>query len=90
MCGSTDSTTDEEPIASKKPKRKKKTKMKTKSVMINNLPLNEAITGMSTASTNNQSASKTSTAATADTPVPGDVENVNSQKNENKETSNKD
>jgi hypothetical protein len=44
--------------------------MKTKSVMINNLPPNEAIKGMSTASTNNQSASKTSTAATANAMYP--------------------
>jgi hypothetical protein len=80
MCGSTDSTTDEEPIASIKPKRKKKPNTKTKSVMINNLPPNKAIAGMSTASTNNQSASKTSTAATANTTIPGDVATENLQK----------
>ncbi len=73
MRGSTDSTSDEEPIASMKPKCKKNTKTKIKSVTINNLPPNKAIAGMSTASTNNQSASKTSTAATADATVPGDV-----------------
>jgi hypothetical protein len=38
MRGSTDFTSDEEPMASMKPKRKKKTKAKTKSAMINNLP----------------------------------------------------
>jgi hypothetical protein len=91
MHRSTDSTSDEEPIASMKPKRKKKTKMKTKSVTINNLPSNEAIAGTSTASTNIQSASKTSTAATANTIVPGDVANMHSpKKKQNKETSNKD
>jgi hypothetical protein len=47
--------------------------------MINNLPLNEAIAGMSTASTNNKSASKTSTTAT-NTTVPNDVVNVNPPK----------
>jgi hypothetical protein len=77
MHGSTDSTSDEEPIASMKPKHNKKCKMKTKSVTINNLPSNEAIAGTSTASTNNQSASKTSTAATANSTTPGDVANVN-------------
>ncbi len=70
MHGSTDSTADEESIASMKPKRKKKTKMKTKSVAIDNLPPNEAIAGTSTALTNNQSASKTSTTATADATTP--------------------
>jgi hypothetical protein len=80
MRGSTDSTSDEEPIASIKPKRKKKSKTKTKSVMINNLPSNEAIAGTSTALTNNQSASKTSTAATANATIPGDVANVNFSK----------
>jgi hypothetical protein len=60
-----------------KPKRKKKSKTKTKSVTINNLPLNEAIIGTSTALTNNQSASKKSTAATANTTIPSDVANVN-------------
>jgi hypothetical protein len=63
-----------------KPKRKKKTKTKTKSVTINNLPLNKAIAGTSTALTNNQSASKTSIAATANATVPGDVANVNPPK----------
>jgi hypothetical protein len=77
MRGSTDFTSDEEPIASIKPKRKKKTKAKTKSAMINNLPPNKSIVDMSTASTNNQSASKTSTAATANVTIPGDVANVN-------------
>ncbi len=77
MHGSTDSTSDEEPIASMKPKCKKKTKTNTKSVKINNLPPNEAIAGMSIASMNNQSASKTSTAATAATTVLGDIANVN-------------
>jgi hypothetical protein len=80
MRGSTDSTSDEEPIASMKPKHKKKTKTNTKSVKINNFPPNEAIAGMSTALTNNQSASKTSTAATANATIPGDSANVNSQK----------
>jgi hypothetical protein len=78
--GSPDSTTDEEPIASMKPTHKKKTKMKTKSVMINNLPPYKAITGTSTASMNNQSASKTPTAAIANATIPGDVANVNLQK----------
>jgi hypothetical protein len=80
ICGLTDSKSDEEPIASMKPKRKKKTKMNTKSVKINNLPPNKVIAGTSTASTNNQSASKTSTAATATDTVPGDIANVNSPK----------
>jgi hypothetical protein len=81
MCGSTDSTSDEEPIASMKPKRKKKTKTKTKSVTINNLPPNKAIVGTSTgASTNNKSASKTSTTAAADATVPNEVANVNPPK----------
>ncbi len=48
------STSDEEPIASMKPKQKKKTKTITKSATINNLPPNKAIAGMSTASTNNK------------------------------------
>jgi hypothetical protein len=68
---------DEEPIASMKPKRKKKTIAKTKSATINNLPPNKSIVDTSTASTNNQSASKTSTAATTNVTVPGDVANVN-------------
>jgi hypothetical protein len=55
-------------------------KMKTKSVTINNLPPNEAITCTSTALTNNQSASKTSTAATANATIPSDVANVNPPK----------
>ena len=80
MHGSTDSTSDEEPIVSMKPQCKKKSKTKTKAVTINNFPSNEAIAGTSTASTNNQSALKTSTAATANTTVPGDVANVNSPK----------
>jgi hypothetical protein len=80
MHGSTDLTSDEEPIAPMKPKQKKKTKKKTKSVTINNLPPNEAIAGTSTASTNNKSASKTSTAATAGTTLPDDVANVNPPK----------
>jgi hypothetical protein len=71
---------DEEPIASTKPKRKTKTKMNTKSVKINNLPPNKAIAGTSIALRNNQSASKTSTAATAAATVPGDIANVNSPK----------
>jgi hypothetical protein len=74
---STDFTSDEEPIASMKPKCKKKTKAKLKSATNNNLPLIKSIVDMSTASTNNQSASKTSTAATANVTVPGDVANVN-------------
>ncbi len=77
MRGSTDSMSDEEPIASMKPKHKKKTKTNTKSVKINNLPTNKAIAGTSTALTNNQSASKTSTAATAADTIPGDIANVN-------------
>jgi hypothetical protein len=77
MRGSTDFTSGEEPMASMKPKRKKKTKAKTKSATINNLPPNKSIVDMSTASTNNQNASKTSTAATANVTVPGDVANVN-------------
>ncbi len=77
MSGSTDFTSDEEPIASMKPKRKKKTKAKTKSAMINNLPPNKSIVDTSTASMNNQSASKTSTAATANVTVPGAVASVN-------------
>ncbi len=80
MRGSIDSKSDEEPIASMKPERKKKTKTETKSVTLNNFPPNEAIAGTSTALTNNQSASKTSTAATANATVPGDVANVNFQK----------
>jgi hypothetical protein len=80
MRGLTDSTSDEEPIASMKPKRKKKTKMNLKSVKINNLPSNKAIAGTSTASTKIQSASKTFTAATAADTVPGDIANVNSPK----------
>ncbi len=74
---STDFTSGEEPMASMKPKRKKKTKVKTKSVTIDNLPPNKSIVDMSTASTNNQSASKTSAAATANVTVPGNVANVN-------------
>jgi hypothetical protein len=77
MHGSTDFTSDEEPMASMKPKCKKKTKVKTKSATINNLPPNKSIVDTSTASTNNQSASKTSTVATANVTVPGDVANVN-------------
>jgi hypothetical protein len=77
MHGSTDSTSDEEPIASMKPNCKKKTKTNTKSVKINNLPPNKAIPGMSTALTNNQSEFKTSTSATANTTIPGNVANVN-------------
>ncbi len=73
MHGSTDSTSDENPIASIKTQRKKKSKTKTKAETINNLPSNEAIAGTSTALTNNQSASKTSTAATAEATVPGAV-----------------
>jgi hypothetical protein len=46
MHGSTDSTYDEEPIASMNTQCKKKGKTKTKAVMINNLPLNKAIAGM--------------------------------------------
>ncbi len=80
MHGSTDFTSDEEPMASMKPKRKKKTKAKTKSAMINNLPPNKPIVDTSTASTNNQSASKTSTAATANVTIPGDVANVHLSK----------
>jgi hypothetical protein len=80
MRGLTDSTSDEESIVSMKPKRKKNTKAKTKSVTINNFPPNDAIAGTSTASTNNQSASKTSTAATVDTTLPGDIANVNPPK----------
>jgi hypothetical protein len=68
---------DEEPMASMKSKRKKKTKARTKSVSINNHPPTKAIAGTSIASTNNQSASKTSTAATANATLPGDVANVN-------------
>ncbi len=60
-----------------KPKCKKKTKVKTKSATINNLPPNKSIVDMSTASTNNQHASKTSTAATTNVTIPGDVANVN-------------
>jgi hypothetical protein len=77
MHGSTDSTSDEEPIASKKPKHTKKTKTNTKSVKINNFPPNKAIARTSTALTNNQSASKTSTTATAANTIPGDIANVN-------------
>jgi hypothetical protein len=77
MRGSTDFMSDEEPIASMKPKRKKKTKAKTKSTTINNLPPNKSIVDTSSASTNNQSASKTSTAVTANVTAPGDVANVN-------------
>ncbi len=51
--------------------------MKTKSATINSLPLNKAIAGASTASTNNKSASRTSTAVTIDATVPDDVANVN-------------
>jgi hypothetical protein len=80
MHGSTDSTSDEEPIASMKPKQKKKTKTKTKSATINNLPPNKAIAGTSTASTNNKSASKTSTAATDNATIPDDVANANPPK----------
>jgi hypothetical protein len=81
MHGSTDSTSDEEPIVSIKPKRKKKTKTKTKFVTINNHPPNEAIAGTSTALTNNQSALKISIAVTASATVPGDVAIVYFQKN---------
>ncbi len=80
MHGSTDSTSDEEPIASMKPKPKKKTKTKTKFVIINNLQWNKAITRTSTALTNNKSASKTSTTATAGATVPNDVTNVKTPK----------
>jgi hypothetical protein len=76
MHGSTNSTTDEEPIVSMKPKCKKKNKTKAKSVTINNLPPNKAITSTSTASTNNQSACKKSTAATANATAPSEVANV--------------
>jgi hypothetical protein len=54
-----------------------KTKAKTKSATINNLPPNKSIVDTSTASMNNQSASKTSSAATANATIPGDVANVN-------------
>jgi hypothetical protein len=77
MRGSTDFTSNEEPIVSMKPKRKKKTKGKTKSATINNLPPNKSIVDTSTASTNNQIASKTSTTATANVTVPGEAANVN-------------
>jgi hypothetical protein len=77
MRGSTDSMSDEEPIVSMKPKCKKITKTNTKLVKINNFPLNKAIAGTSTASMNNQSASKTSTTATAADTMPGDIANVN-------------
>jgi hypothetical protein len=80
MRGSTDFMSDEEPMASMKPKRKKKTKAKTKSATINNLPPNKSIVDMSTASTNNQSASKTSTTATANVTISGDVANVHLSK----------
>jgi hypothetical protein len=59
---------------------KEKTKIKTKSVTVDNLPPNKAIAGTSTASMNNKSASKSSTAATADTTVPDEVANVNPPK----------
>jgi hypothetical protein len=69
MCGLADSTSEEEPIASRKSKHKKKTKTKTKSVTMNYLSPNEDIAGMPNAnytiklkkkqlSTNNQSVSK--------------------------------
>jgi hypothetical protein len=45
--------------------------------MINNLPPNKSIVDTSTASTKNQSASKTSTSSTANVTIPGDVANVN-------------
>ncbi len=44
---------------------------------MNNFPPNKSIVDTATASTNNQSASKTSTAATANVTIPGDVANVN-------------
>jgi hypothetical protein len=77
MRGSTDFTSDEEPIASIQPKRKKKTKAKTKSATINNLPPNKSIVDTSTTFTNNQSSSKTSTAATANVTVPSEIASVN-------------
>jgi hypothetical protein len=80
MRGLTDSTSDEELIASMKPKQKKKTKTKTKSVTINNLLPNKAITGTSTALTNKKSALKTSIAATTNATVLDDVANVNPPK----------
>jgi hypothetical protein len=46
MCGLADSASDEEPIASRKSKRKKKTNTKTKSVTMNNLLPNKDIAGM--------------------------------------------
>jgi hypothetical protein len=46
MRGLADSTSDEEPIASRTSKRKKKTKTKTKSATMNDLPPNKDIEGM--------------------------------------------
>jgi hypothetical protein len=77
MHGSSDVMSDKEPMASMKTKQKKKTKAKTKSATMNYLPSNKSIVDMPTASMNNQSASKTSTAATANVTVPGVVANVN-------------
>jgi hypothetical protein len=66
-----------------------KNKAKTKSATINNLLPNKSNIDMSTASTNNQSASKTSTAATANVTIPGGVANVNLQKKKPKKNTTK-
>jgi hypothetical protein len=77
MRGSSDVMSYEVPMASMKTKQKKKTKAKTKSATTNYLPSNKSIVDTPTASTSSQSASKTSTAATANVTIPGVVANVN-------------
>jgi hypothetical protein len=73
----TNSISDEEPIVSKKPKRKKKFTSKTKTSTINKLSPKKNSADSLTETTINQSASKTSTASTLDPTVPTDVSNVN-------------
>jgi hypothetical protein len=73
----TNSMSDEEPMASKKPNRKKKTTSKTKPSTINKpSPKKNAVDSL-TEITINQSASEKVTASTLDPTRPTDVSNVN-------------
>ncbi len=73
----TNSMSDEEPMASKKPNHKKKTTSKTKPSTINMpSPKKPAINSL-TEITVNQSASKADTASTLDPTKPTEVSNVN-------------
>ena len=73
----TNSMSDEEPMASKKPNRKKKTASKTKRSTINMPSPKKTAVDSLTEKTFNQSASKKDTASTLDPTKPTDVSNVN-------------